>query len=317
MTQRVIVVGATGQIGRPLCRELQRAGHSLVVFTRDPVRAERLVPGAASYVAWDPAGLPAACVAHLGAADAIIYLAGESLFDGRRRSQQGVEDESLARAGALGQLAAALGRLDRRPGVLIAASSVGYYGYVGGSDAQVEETHPAGSDWWGQASAAIERSALAAQVYGLRTVVLRTGYVLTRDSLASQVTQFRQHLGGWIGTGSGWMPWIHIRDEVGIICLALEQADVAGPVNLTAPEPVRAREFGRVLGRTVSRRAWLPVPSPFVRMGLGVITDIIVKGQRVVPAKISAAGYRFRFPAVAAALQDLLGTEPDDETGAE
>jgi len=313
MTQRVVVVGATGHIGRPLCRELLRTGNLVTVFSRDPDRARHVVPGAADYVAWNPVSLPKECVSHLEWADAVVYLAGGPLFDGRRHSREDVEAESRARIAALGQLVTALGRLSRRPGALIAASSVGYYGYEGISEAPVDETHPAGSDWWGRDSAAIEQAARAAQAYGVRTVLLRTGYVLTPDSLATQVAQFRRHFGGWIGTGRGWTPWIHIADEVGIIVFALQQPGLDGPVNLTAPEPVRAREFARALGRAVGRRAWLPVPTPFVRMGLGVITDILVRGKRVIPARASELGYRFRFPVLVPALHDLLG-QPDNES---
>ena len=306
MTQRVVVVGATGQIGRPLCRELIRAGHAVVVFSRDPARAGHVVPGAAGYVAWHPDSLPEECTGHLGSADAVVYLAGGPLFDGRRRSREDVVAESKSREDALGQLVTALGGLSRRPGMLIAASSVGYYGYAGHSDVPVDESHPAGRDWWGQDSAAIERAALAAQAQGVRAVVLRTGYVLTPGSLASQAAQFRRHFGGWIGTGRGWTPWIHIADEVGIIGFALEQPGVRGPVNLTAPEPATAREFARALGRALGRRAWLAVPAPLARMGLGVIVNILVRGKRVIPAGVSALGYRFRFPALDAALSDLL-----------
>jgi uncharacterized protein len=312
MTQRVVVIGATGHIGRPLCRELLRAGNLVTVFSRDPVRAQHVVPGAAGYVAWNPVSLPEDCIGHLQWADAVVYLAGGPLFDGRRHSREDIEAESRARVGALGQLVTVLGRLSRQPGTLIAASSVGYYGYAGISEVPVDETHLAGSDWWGRDSAAIEQAALAAEVHGVRTVLLRTGFVLTPDSLASQVAQFRRHFGGWIGTGRGWTPWMHIADEIGIIAFALEQTGLDGPVNLTAPEPVRAREFARALGRAVGCRAWLPVPTPFVRMGLGVITDILVRGQRVIPARASALGYQFRFPVLGAALEDLLGQSDDD-----
>ena len=312
MTQRVAVVGATGQIGRPLCSALLRAGHSVVVFSRDPARAKRVVPGAVDYVAWSPGGPPREYADHLESADAVVYLAGAPLFDGGRHSRADVETESLSRVAALGQLVTALAGLSRRPGVLIAASSVGYYGYAaGGGGLPVDETHPAGTDWWGRDSAAIEQAALAARDYGLRTVVLRTGYVLTPESLASQVAQFRRHLGGWIGTGGGWTPWIHLADEVGIIMFALQQPEVSGPVNLTAPEPPRAREFARSLGRTVGRQAWLPVPPPFVRLGLGAVTDIVVKGKRVIPARVSALGYQFGFPDLDPALRDLLGQPVD------
>jgi hypothetical protein len=311
MAGRVAVTGATGQIGRPLCRELMRIGHPVSVLSRDPSRARHLVPGAAHYLQWSPGSrLSAECLGHLAAADAVIYLAGGPLFDGRRHSRAEVEAESRARADALGRLATALGGLDRRPGTLIAASSVGYYGFAGHSDEPVDEASPRGQDWWGTDSAAIEQAALSARQHGLRTVVLRTGYVLTPASLASQVAQFRRHLGGWIGTGRGWTPWIHIADEVGIIAFALERPQVEGPVNLTAPDPVRARQFAQALGRVLGRRAWLPVPAPFVRMGLGAVTDILVHGKRIVPARASAAGYQFRFPALDPALRDLLQAEP-------
>ena len=315
MTPRVAVVGATGRIGRPLCRELMRAGHSVVVFSRDPSRARHAVPGAADYVAWSPGDLSQECAGHLESADAVVYLAGGPLFDGRLHTRADVAAESQARAGALQQLVAALGGLRGRAGTLIAASSVGYYGYADRSDLPVDETHPAGSDWWGQDSAAIEQAALAARACGIRTVILRTGYVLTPDSLSSQVAQFRRHFGGWIGTGRGWTPWIHITDEVGIIIFALEQSDTDGPLNLTAPEPTRGREFAQALGRSVSHRAWVPVPTPAVRLGLGVVTDILVRGRRVIPARVSALGYQFSYPVLDAALHDLLG-KPDDAAAA-
>jgi uncharacterized protein (TIGR01777 family) len=306
MTQRVVVVGATGRIGRPLCRELIRAGHTVVVFSRDPGRARRLVPDAADYVAWSPDRLPTGCAGHLERADAVVYLAGGPPFDGRRHGREDVLAESRARKGALGQLVAAWGGLDRRPGALIAASSVGYYGYAGRSDTPVDETRPAGADWWGRDSAAIEEAALAAEALGVRTVLLRTGYVLTPGSLSSQVARFGRHFGGWVGSGRGWTSWIHIADEVGIIAFALEQRDMRGPVNLTAPEPVRARDFARALGRTLRRRAWLAVPTPLVRMDAGAITDILVRGKRVIPVRGTALGYQFGFPDLDPALRDLL-----------
>lgn len=311
MAGRVVVVGATGQIGRPLSRELIRTGHAVSVFSRDPARARRLVPEAADFVAWDPGTrLSAECAGHLSAAGAVIYLAGGPLFDGRRHGRAEIEAESRARASALGQLTAAIGGLDRRPGTLIAASSVGYYGFAGHSDEPVSETSPRGQDWWGTDSATVEQAAHSARQHGVRTVVLRTGYVLTQASLASQAARFQRHLGGWIGTGQGWTPWIHIADEVGIITCALQRQEIDGPVNLTAPGPVRSRQFAQEFGRVLGRRAWLPVPSPFVRMGLGAVTDILVRGKRVRPAKAAAAGYQFRFPDLEPALRDVLQEEP-------
>jgi NAD dependent epimerase/dehydratase family enzyme len=113
-------------------------------------------------------------------------------------------------------------------------------------------------------------------------------------------------MGGWIGFGHGWTPWIHIADEIQLIIAALEHDSYAGPLNATAPHPSRARTFARSLGRAVDRRAWLPIPTPFVRMGLGAVTDIIVKGKRVIPGKATENGFGFRFDNLDAALRDLL-----------
>lgn len=301
---RIAVIGATGRIGRPLCRELIEAGHAVTVVSRDPARAAPLVPGAAGYVGWQPGG--AEFRGLVTGTDAVVYLAGAPLFDGRRHDRADVEAESRARVAALGQLAAAL--TDSRSATLVAASSVGYYGYEGRSDAPVDESFPAGTDWWGRDSAAIEVAARAAGSHGARTVLLRTGYVLTADSLAGQVAQFEHHFGGWIGDGRGWTPWIHVADETGIIRFALEHGEIDGPLNLTGPEPLRGRDFAGALGRVLGRRAWLPVPSPLVRMGLGVVTDILVRGKRVIPAAITSAGYQFRFPDAEAALGDLVAS---------
>ena len=309
MARRVVVAGATGQIGQPLCRELIRTGHAVSVFSRDPARARDLVRGAADYVEWNPVSrLTAECSGHLAAADALVYLAGGPLFDGLRHSRADVEAESRSPAAALAHLAAAVGAPSQRPGTLIAAPSVGY-GFAGHSDEPVDEASPRGHDWWGTDSAAIEQATLAARQHGVRTVLLRTGYVLTPASLASQVAQFRRHLGGWIGTGRGWTPWIHIADEVGIIDFALDPPEVDGPVNLTAPRPVRARQFARALGGVLGHRAWLPIPAPFARIGMGAVTDIIVRGKRVLPAKAVAALYQFRFTDLEAALRDITDGE--------
>ena len=306
MSSRVVVIGATGTIGRALCRVLVQRGHELVVFSRAPVRAKDLVAGAEAYVSWSAEDLSPECVHSLGSTDAVVYLAGGPLFDGRRHTRTDVEQETTSRVRGIDALVGALTTIDRPPTTLIVASSVGYYGYGDHTDADFSETGPQGGDWWGASSAAIEQSALAAAHLGIRCVLLRTGYVLTKQSLHSQVAQFSRHFGGWIGRGRGWMSWIHIADEVGIITTALEDPTIRGPINATAPEPVRAREFSHVLGSILGHHAWLPVPTPLVRMGLGKVTDILVKGKRVIPAQAAANGYHFRFENLDDALRDLL-----------
>ena len=179
---RVVIVGATGRMGQPLSRHLKDSGRHVTVFSRDPDAAATTLPGMDAYVAWHPEYLSDACVTSLGLADAVIYLAGAPLFDGKRRDRPYVEAESGTRSVAMGAMVTALASLTHRPGVLVAASSVGVYGYEGRSDEPFTEESPAGRDWWAERSIAIEREALQAAAIGVRTIVLRTGYVLTAKS---------------------------------------------------------------------------------------------------------------------------------------
>jgi uncharacterized protein len=317
MNQRVVVIGATGTIGRPLCEALLSKGYEVVVFSRDPVHARSVVQDASAYVAWSPEDrLSGECTQWLRKADAVIYLAGAPLFNGYPHSRQQIEGESRARASALEALVHSFKSLDRRPAVFIAASSVGIYGYEEPpAKNPTTEAYPIGIDWWGRSSALIERTALTATTLNIRTVLLRMGYVLIPASLVGQVSQFRRHFGGWIGMGRGWTPWIHITDEIGLIIFALQNKEVQGPLNATAPNPVHAREFARALGGTIGRRAWLPVPAFFARMGLGALTDILVKGKPVIPRRALALGYVFQFSTIEGALRDLLADKSGKADG--
>lgn len=304
MTRRVVVVGATGTIGRSLCAALSGRGDLVVVFSRDPQRARQQLPEVTAWLRWQPEELSAEAAGELRAADAVVYLAGAPLFDGRCHGRADIEAETHARIGGISRLVA--GMAGAAPAVFIAASSVGYYGYSRFTDADYDETSPAGNDWWGRSSEAIEAAALAAVDSGSRTVLLRSGYVLTPATIQAQVTRFSRHLGGWIGTGRGWMPWIHIADEVGIVLAALDDPSIDGALNATSPQPVRARSFARAVGNAVGRHAWLAVPTPMVRMGLGAVTDILVRGKRVLPTKALAAGQEFQHASLDGALRDLL-----------
>jgi NAD dependent epimerase/dehydratase family enzyme len=177
MSERVVVVGATGTIGRPLCAELSRRGYRLVVFSRDTDRARHVVADADAYEEWGPNEISADCREQLRSAHGVIYLAGGPLFDGKRHDRRDVEQETTERIRAIDAVVEALAA--RPSAVFIAASSVGYYGYSDRAETDLDETSPAGIDWWGKGSAAIEQAALGAQDLGVRTVTLRTGYVLT------------------------------------------------------------------------------------------------------------------------------------------
>lgn len=315
--KRIVVVGATGLIGKAVCAKLAQKGYSLTIFSRNPQAAQAAVPGAASYIVWQPEESGSWAGALDGAAG-VINLAGAPLFVfGKRWTYEDVRQESDNRIQGIAGLVRAMREAATRPNVFVNASSVGYYGYSGYTDEEMEEDHPAGSDFWGQDSLRWEEAALQAETLGVRTVLIRTGYVLDPfpgGGLRQQAEQFRRGFGGWIRPGKQWLPWIHLEDEAGLIVMALEDDRIRGGLNGTAPEAPRSRDFARTLGRVVGKRAWLPIPQVGIRSQLGVVSAILTNGRRVVPNKAQQLGYQFQYPQLEQAMRHLL-TEAASQPG--
>ncbi|PZN10023.1 MAG: TIGR01777 family protein, partial [Bacillota bacterium] len=205
-------------------------------------------------------------------------------------------------------LVQAMEAAQRPPRLLLSGSAVGYYGPRG--DEVVTETGRPGTDFLSRVSVAWEEEARRAEAAGVRVALLRTGVVLAREggALPRLVLPFRFFAGGPLGSGRQWVPWIHLDDLVDLITFLLGSDDAAGPYNGTAPEPVTNREFARVLGRVLGRPAWLPAPAPALRLVLGEMADaLLLSGQRAVPERALAAGFRFRYPDLEKALRHLLG----------
>jgi uncharacterized protein (TIGR01777 family) len=309
-SQRIIVTGATGQIGSALCARLLDRGDAPVVFSRDPEAARRNVPGAAEYVAWHPQET-GSWAARVASAHAVVYLAGGSLYGGPQ-SEADVRAEVQHRALGIRGIVRAMAGAAHGPRILIAASSVGIYGYAGFGDDPVAESSPPATDFWGQVSREWEQPALDAAALGIRAVVARIGYVLDArpgTGFARQLAQFRAGYGGPVQPGTQWMPWIHIADTVGLLLLALDDARAHGPLNGAAPGIVRNQQFAAALGAILDRPAGRPMPAEMLRARLGVMADTIVHGRRVVPERALALGYQFRFPALDAALRDLVSQD--------
>ena len=203
-------------------------------------------------------------------------------------------------------LVAGLASADPRPGVLVSASAVGFYGKHG--DERVDEDAPAGGDFLAGVCVAWEREARAAGDLGIRVVLMRTGVVLdpTGGALKTMLPPFRAGVGGPVAGGAQYMPWIHVDDVVGMYLAALDDPSWTGPVNVTAPEPATNRDFSKALGRALHRPAVAPVPAFALRLLYGDMAEIVTEGQRAVPARAQALGYGFRRPdlddALAAAL---------------
>ena len=298
---RVTVTGATGRIGAGLVAALQARGDEVTVLSRSPDRARAALGTEA--IAWRTEDEPAPAEA-LAGRDGVIHLAGEDVAqrwndDAKRRIR-------TSRELGTRNLVAGLRAADPRPGVLVSASAVGWYGPRG--DEPVDEDTPAAGDFLAEVCAVWEREAVAAEALGVRVVRVRTGVVLDKEggALAKMLPFFRLGVGGPVAGGGQWMPWIHRDDLVALYLRALDDAAWTGAVNGTAPEPVTNRDFSRALGRALHRPAFAPVPGFAVRVLYGEMADIVVNGQRAVPKRTQALGFSFRHPQLDEALRDAL-----------
>ena len=301
---KIVIAGATGLIGKTLTKNLLDFEHSVVVLTRNPQRATTSPHPLLQIVHWDGRGA-GSWHRHIDDTDAIVNLAGESLGTGRwTKSRKQVLISS--RVDPTEAIVNAVKTATPKPRVLLSASAVGYYGPV--EDGDVTEDHPAGDDFASRLCVEWEQAARAAESFGVRVVLLRSGIVLDPRGGAFQrmILPFRLFAGGPLGSGNQWLPWIHREDEIRAICFLLENERVSGPVNLAAPESATVRDFSAALGRVLRRPSALSVPAFVLRALLGEMADIVLTGQRAIPQKLFQAGFKFRFPALKDALEDLL-----------
>jgi uncharacterized protein (TIGR01777 family) len=286
-------------IGRRLCAALLARGDAVVALSR---RAGAGIPGAED-ARWDPDdGAPPSGA--LDGADAVVNLAGAPMDERWTAERKRAIRQSRVLSTRL--VAEALAR-EGAPGVLVNASGVGFYGPRG--DEEIDETVGPGSDFLAATCVAWEREASRAAAAGARVAMLRFGIVLSADGGALPRLAFpvRLFVGGPVGGGRQWLPWIHIDDAIGLILHALDHPEPSGPVNAVAPNPVRQRDFASALGHVLGRPSLLPTPALAVRLAVGEMSTLILDGQRAVPRAALAAGYRFRYTELEPALRDLLG----------
>jgi hypothetical protein len=302
-----VVTGATGLVGTQLCGYLRSQGYQVVVFSRSPQTARRAVPGAAEYVEWDYSSLQGSWVGALSGAYGVIHLAGASLF-GSRWSESYKKKLYDSRIESTRALVQAMEHMETRPRVFVSGSAVGYYGHRG--DTVLDEDATPGDDFLAQLCVDWEREALRAEELGIRTVLLRTGIVLDNSggALAQLKIPFQLFVGGPVLPGTQWLSWVHIDDEVGLIRLALENENVRGPLNATAPNPQTNADFSSTLGRVLGTPSWLPVPGFALHLLIGEFAEHLTHGQRVLPARAQDYGYKFRYPTADEALGSLLGS---------
>lgn len=302
---KVIIAGGSGFIGTHLIDRLTTEGHSVILFTRNPARVGSITDRKVETAAWD--GRSAGeWIRHLEGADGIVNLSGESIGAGRW-SEQRKNRIMGSRVDAARAMVLAIGKTKNRPKVLVNASGAGYYGHVPEGD--VTEDHPAGNDFLADTCKRWELAASEATNYGVRVVMIRTGFVIANDAPAfkKMLLPFKLFAGGPYGSGKQWFPWVHVDDIVGAYVFALQSSALSGPVNVAAPDPRTVRDFTRLIGRVMGRPAWAPAPAFVLRIVLGEMADLLLKGQKMVPKKLTGAGYSFRFPSAEAALRHVLG----------
>lgn len=304
---RVLVTGGTGFVGRRLVEALSARGDAVVALSRsvDSASAQALarLPGV-QVRSWNGVDVES-LLPLMDGVDGVVSLAGEPVI-GRRWSDAQKARILDSRVRATRALAEAMRRSPRPPSVFVSASAIGFYGDRG--DAEVDESTSAGSGFLADVCRQWEAAAGLAPP-SVRTVMLRIGIVLgdAGGSLGKMALPFRLGLGGRLGSGRQWTSWIHLDDVVGLVLRALDDEQLRGPVNGTAPEPVTNAELTRVMGRVLHRPAVLPVPAAALRLMLGEAACVLLEGQRVVPRRALSAGYAFRFTSLEPALRAIFG----------
>ena len=302
----VLVPGGSGLVGQALTRDLLCDGHSVTILSRRAGNVE--VPSGAQVLYWD--GLnTSGWEIELERTDAVIHLAGESIAGAGILPQRWTDrkkDLIHSSRVATGQiLSAAIESSKRRPAVFVQASAVGYYGPLG--EQPISETQPAGTDYFSKVCLDWEKSTAAVEALGVRHAIARLGLHLTLEGgfLPRLALPIRMFVGGRLGSGRQYYPWIHIADTVGALRFLIENEGMNGVFNITAPEPATNAEFTKALAHTMRRPCWFPVPGFAFQMLFGEMADVVLCGQRALPEKLQSAGYIFNYPKLDEALQDI------------
>lgn len=293
----VVIAGGSGFLGRALRQRLEAQGHRVSILTR---RARGDRPGD---IEWTPDGESGPWARALADVDAVVNLAGEGMADRRwTRARKKLLFDS--RIHATSSLVKALHELPRKARVFLSGSGVGYYGAHG--DEPVTESAPHGRDFIARLAAAWEDTARPLEDI-CRVVYARTGLVLGREgALAKMRLPFSLGVGGRLGSGRQYMPWIHVDDWAGLAAYLLDRSDASGPFNFTAPDPVTNAELTAALGRALRRPAVIPVPAFALRLALGEMADMLLTGQRAVPTHALSLAYTFRHTDLDEALASAL-----------
>lgn len=305
---KIIITGGSGSIGRKLTQHLTQNGHQVVILTRNPASVSGL-PNNARAVKWD-GRTSEGWLAEADGADAIINLAGENLAGSGFFPARWTEDRKRrireSRLNAGNAVAEAVEKATNKPKVVVQASAIGYYGPRG--DETLSEKDSAGNDYLANLCKEWETATASVEKHGVRRAIIRTGIFLTPEEGALQrlLLPYKMFAGGPFGNGQQWYSWIHPHDEVEAIRFIIENPKASGVFNLTAPEPLKNKDFGKTLGKALNRPSLIPIPRFVLQTAFGEVVTVVFDGQRVLPKHLQDLGFKFKFPTLEVALKDLL-----------
>ncbi|MGD9590507.1 MAG: TIGR01777 family oxidoreductase [Pyrinomonadaceae bacterium] len=298
---KVLITGATGLIGTALRDSFEEKGYEMLLASRSEPKSD-------SYVQWDSdTGFADEDLPRLEGLDAVVHLAGESISGGLRWTEEKKRAIRDSRVFGTRTMIEAFAKLDDKPDVFVSGSAIGFYGDRG--DEEMTEASPAGDTFLSEVSKEWEAESRRAEDMGIRTVLLRTGIVLSKDggALAAMLTPFKLGAGGVVGSGKQWISWVSLDDVVGIINFAIENEKVRGAINAVAPNPVTNEEFTKTLGSVLSRPTILPLPEFAVNLVFGEMGDaLLLDSTKVLPKRLQDAGYEFKFTELRKALEHAI-----------
>lgn len=306
MAKKIVISGASGFIGRRLCRYLADAGYEILALSRNPAAGRKGIDERAARAQWDGKDITQ-LQNHIKGAFGIVNLAGENIGTGRwsRKKKQTILQSRLT---VTSTIARAIKIAEQKPQVAIQASAIGYYGSR--CDEPLTEESPAGNIFLSKVCQRWEQAIQPITDIVDRLIIVRLAAVLGDGGgvIASMMPAFKYYLGGRLGNGRNWLSWIHIADVCGAILFLFGNEKARGIFNLSAPHPLQSREFARIFGATLHRPVWLPVPSWALKLVLGQMAEeLILASQKVYPDKLLSLGYQFLFPGMQTALEEIFG----------
>jgi uncharacterized protein len=303
MNRKIVITGATGLIGRELCRKLYEDGDEITIFTRERKKGKEIFPYLTNFVEWNYKK-PDLWINELNGKDAIIHLAGANVF-GKRWTASYKKDIMDSRRLSTKSIVESIGKIKGGPKIFISSSAVGYYGDRGNE--KITEEFPSGTDFLSLVCKSWESEAQQAEKFGVRRVSIRTGIVLsaTEGALKKMLLPFKLFVGGSIGNGNQWFPWIHIEDIINIYLFVLNN-EISGAINGVSPNLIKMKEFAKILGVILHRPSLLNVPEFALKLAVGEGAQSILSSLRVIPERLNKSSFQFKYEKLEQALTSLL-----------